>query len=67
MRVFDGSVLRDFELQRFPAARFDQAQNRYQQCAGPDQDELQHLVEDRGAQAAERHIDRDGDARKPRC
>ena len=65
MRVFDGSVLRDFELQLFPAARFNQSENRNQQRAGPDQDELQHFVENRGAQPAERYIDRHGDRRNP--
>ncbi len=65
MRVFDGSVLRDFHLQRLPAARFDQSHNRDHECAGPDEDELQDFVENRGAQAAERHIDCHGERGNP--
>src|SRR6185437_367082 len=48
-----------------PAPDFDQAQDRDQQRARPDQHELQHLVEDRRAQAAERNIYADGDGGHP--
>ena len=60
-------ILVDARDQPGPAARFHQAQDGNQQRAKPDQEELQHLVEDRGEQPAQGDVDRHGDAKTPKC
>ena len=52
-------------LQIGPAAGLDQTHDRNDQRTCPDQDELQHFIEDGGAQAAERDVNRDSDRRHP--
>ena len=47
MRVFRGSIARNLQPQIAPAASFNQTQNRDQQRSRPNQNELQHFVEDR--------------------
>ena len=49
-------LARETRFESGPAAGFDEAENRHQQRAAPDEDELQNLIEDGGAQAAERDI-----------
>ncbi len=44
---------------------FDQAENRNQQRAQPDEEELQHFVEDGGIQSAGRDVDADGERGNP--
>src|SRR5208337_3352634 len=65
VRVFRGGVDGNARFQASPAARLDQAEDRDQQGAGPDQDELQNFVKDGGAQTAERDVDRHGERRNP--
>ena len=48
-----------------PAAGFDQAEDRDEQRAQPDQEELQDLVKDRREQPAQRHVDAHGERRHP--
>ncbi len=57
--VVGADVVGDLGLQVGPAAGFDQAEDRDQRRACPDQDELQHLIDDGRAQAAEHDVDRD--------
>ncbi len=48
-----------------PAAGFDQPEDGDEQRAQPDQDELQHFVEDGREQAAEDDVDRHGEGGNP--
>ena len=48
-----------------PAADFDEAEDGDEQCAEPDEEELEDFVEDRGTQAAEGDVEGDGDRRNP--
>ena len=65
VRVFRRSVGGNARFQPAPAAGFDQAENRNQQRAQPDQNELQNLVEDGRTQAAQHHVDGHRDRRDP--
>jgi len=47
----------DLPLEAGDAAGLNEAEDGNQQCAAPDEDELQNLVEDGGAQAAESDVD----------
>ena len=60
-----GKLCVDARHHAAPSAGFDQAEDGDQQRAQPDQDELQHLIEDGGEQAAEEDINGDGDRRDP--
>jgi hypothetical protein len=55
----------DLRLEAGPAAGFDEAKDGDERGAGPDEDELQHLIDDGGAQAAEHDVDGDGDGADP--
>ena len=48
-----------------PAAGFDEAEDGDERGAGPDEDELQHLIDDGGAQAAEHDVEGDGGGADP--
>ncbi len=59
--VYSAEALRgDASLEAAPAASFDEAEDRNQQCTCPDKDELQNFVEDGGTQAAEGDVNGDG-------
>ena len=66
MRVVAGSgypssdVMGELRFETVPAARFNEAQDRDQQCAAPDEHELQHFIEDCRAQTAESHVGGNG-------
>src|ERR1035441_10924509 len=63
MRAGDGLVVyHDLALEAADAAGLNQAEDGHQECAAPDEDELQNLVKDGRAQAAEADVDghRDG-------
>ena len=55
----------DLRLEVGPAAGFDEAEDGDHGGAGPDEDELQHLVDDGRAQAAEHDVERDGAGADP--
>ena len=63
--VLRREVLVDARHHAAPAAGFDQPEDGNQQRAQPDQDELQHLVEDRREQPAQRHVDGHRERRDP--
>ena len=54
--VASAHALGDLRLQVRPSPRLDHAQDRDQHGPGPDQDELEHLVEDRRLQPAQGHV-----------
>ena len=53
----------DLALEAADAAGLNQAEDGHQECAAPDEDELQNLVEDGRAQAAEAYVDGNCDGR----
>ena len=57
--VLAGKVLLDACHHAAPAVGLDQAQNRDQQRAEPDEKELQHLIEDRREQSARCDVNSD--------
>src|SRR5690348_9445308 len=65
MDVFDRGVVNDLSLERVPAAGFDEAENRNQECASPDEHELENFIENGRAQAAERDVNSHGERGDP--
>ncbi len=63
--IFGRGVGNDLDFEGAPATRLDQSKNGDEQCAGPDQNELEHLVEDGGAQSTQGNIDGDRAGRDP--
>jgi hypothetical protein len=63
--ILAGEVTRDSLHHSVPAARFDQAQNRDDETAQPDQEKLQNLVENRGSQPAGHDVKRHSERGDP--
>ena len=61
VRVFGRGVLRNLQFEVAPSPGFDQSQNWNQQRARPNENELQHFIEDSGAQAAQGNVDGHGE------